>query len=90
MGYKKSKWIELCEVLLKNGFEISLYEARKSVSKYLTLKRDDKEFKIRFSNHKPIKRREEKGDCDFFVGISNSTVTTTHDALDAVKLHFKR
>jgi len=90
MGYKKAKWIELCEVLLKNGFEISLYEARNTVSKYLTLKRDGKEFKVRFSNHKPSKWKEDIGDCDFFVGIANTTTTTTRDALDAVKTHFKR
>jgi len=89
-GHKKAKWIELCEVLLKNGFEIHLYEAQQTVSKYLTLKRDGKEFKVRFSNHKPSKWKEENGDCDFFVGIANTTITTTRDALDAIKVHFKR
>lgn len=87
--YGKQKWIIFAEELLHKGFKISLYEARRTFSKYLTVEKDGKYFKVRFSNHKPIKERELNNDCDFFVGVTNFKVTTTEDALDAVYKFFK-
>ena len=68
-GYKKQKWIEFCEVMLAEGYQVSLYEARETVSKYVTVTDPilGVGFKVRFSNHKPIKQREVERDCDFFV-----------------------
>ena len=65
--YGKAKWIIFAEELLHKGFKISLYEARRTFSKYLTVEKDGKYFKVRFSNHKPIKERELNNDCNFFV-----------------------
>lgn len=87
--YGKQKWIIFAEELLNKGYKISLYEARRTFSKYLTVEKGEKQFKVRFSNHKPIKEREENNDCDFFVGVTNYKVTTTEDALDAVYKYFK-
>lgn len=88
-GYAKQKWIFFCEVMLEREFRVSLYEARRTFSKYLTVTQAGRAgtFKVRFSNHKPIASREAAGDCDFFVGVSNQTVTTTEQAIQAV-LHF--
>lgn len=86
--YGKAKWIMFAEELLKKGFRVSLYEARRTFSKYLTVEKDGEKFKVRFSNHKPNKEREEHCDCDFFVGVSNYKVTTTEDAFDAVYKYF--
>lgn len=84
-GHSKQKWIEFCEHILRiKGLTITLYEARKTFSKYLTISDGKRRFKVRFSNHKPIKHREVKGDCDFFVGITNLSITRTEDALEAV------
>ncbi len=83
-GYSKQKWIQFCEIMLRRGYAVSLYEARRTVSKYVTVSDGKKSFKVRFSNHKPICEREERGDCDFFVGRTNYTVTTTKDAILAV------
>lgn len=89
-GYPKAKWIEFCEYLLSlKCFEVFLYEARKTFSKYITVIQSDKEFKVRFSNHKPIAYRELNGDCDFFVGITNLSITTTKDAILAVNNFFR-
>lgn len=44
--------------------------------------------RVRFSNHKPIERREDAGDCDFFVGVANRKTTTTAQALEAVRWFF--
>lgn len=90
--YPKQKWVEFCEVLMERGFVLTLYEARKTVSKYITvrhIKCPKKSFKVRFSNHKPSRYREVAKDCDFFVGITHLKTTTTKDALDAVFEYFK-
>ena len=87
-GYGKTKWIEFSETLLKAGFTVTLYEAKNTYSKYLTIIREEKRFKVRFSNHKPNKTKEELNDCDFFVGVCNLKTTTTNDALWAVKEYF--
>lgn len=84
-GFPKPKWIEFCEVMIDLGFKLHMYEARKTVSKYITVINGDKKFKVRFSNHRPIKERESNGDCDFFVGITNFKVTNTDQAIEAVK-----
>lgn len=88
LGYEKQKWVTFCEILLEQGFKLSLYEARQTLSKYITIRRGDKAFKVRFSNHRPNKKREAAMDCDFFVGVNNQTTTTTADALIAVKAFF--
>ena len=84
-GYAKPKWIEFCEFALNAGLEISLYEAKRTASKYITLKDGHRSFKVRFSNHKPIAAREARRDCDFFVGVTNQTITTTSQAIAAVQ-----
>lgn len=83
-GYPVSKWITFCETLLDNGFQVYLYEAKETKSKYVTVKKHYKEYRVRFSDHKPNKIRELQGDCDFFVGITHTGVRTTADALVAV------
>lgn len=90
-GYGKAKWIEFCEKMMAEGYYLKLYEARKTVSKYITvIKPDDPshKFKVRFSNHRPIKHREVSGDCDFFVGVTNLGVTTTEMAIEATLQFF--
>lgn len=85
-GFGKQKWVEFCEELIRRGYVCQLYEARRTVSKYITVKRPDdhsRSFKVRFSNHKPIRYREEAGDCDFFVGMTHLGVSTTQQALKA-------
>lgn len=89
-GYSVQKWIAFCSRLLALGFDVSLYEARQTFSKYVTVSDGQKRFKVRFSNHRPIKRREEMGDCDFFVGVANYQTTTTAQALAATLKHFGR
>jgi hypothetical protein len=87
-GYAKQKWISFCERVMGAGLKVSLYEARATVSKYITVSDGRRQFKVRFSNHRPIKAREADGDCDFFVGVCNSITTTTDQAADAVRQFF--
>lgn len=68
-GYSSPKYLDFCEAMLDIGYRVTLYEARETVSKYVTVYgAGDTEFKVRFSNHLPNRTREIRGDCDFFVG----------------------
>lgn len=80
-GYPVPKWVQFCEAMLAKGYTVTLYEARKTVSKYLFVYNAGQRFKVRFSNHKPGRQRQQNRDCDFFVGVSNGLVTTTADAI---------
>lgn len=90
-GYGKPKWIEFCEVMLHHGLSMTLYEARQTVSKYITVRSPEngRAFKVRFSNHRPNYRRETEGDCDFFVGRTHLGVTTTVQAIKATLEFFE-
>ena len=85
--YGKQAWIRFCERMMSEGFVCELYEARQTVSKYVTVIDCERKFKVRFSNHKPIHAREVRGDCNFFVGITNLGTTNTSQAI-AEALYF--
>ena len=68
--YEKPKYLRFILRMLREGWEVKLYVANK-VSKYVFVYKGDKIYKIRFSNHKPIIKRELDNDCDFYAGISN-------------------
>lgn len=91
-GYQPAKWIGFCKVMMGKGFYVKLYEARHTLSKYITVidpKDSRRQFKVRFSNHKPNKGKEVEGDCDFFVGVTNLGVTTTEMAITATNQFFE-
>lgn len=86
--YPTAKWIEFCRAMLAYNYIVFLYEARETKSKYVTVVFRGHEFKVRFSDHKPIYDREMKGDCDFFVGVTHTGVRTTEDAVQAATEYF--
>lgn len=88
-GYPPLKWVEFATTLMGEGLSCTLYEARRTVSKYITVSDGRRQFKVRFSNHRPIPARELSGDCDFFVGKTNLAVTNTAMALAATRNFFK-
>jgi len=81
-GYSVPKWIIFCKELIKNGWEVSLYRSKSTVSKYVFIKKDDKKYKVRFSNHKANRQKEDTGDCNFYVGVGNKGVITTEQLLE--------
>ena len=88
--FKKPKWVEFCEHFINvPELTMKLYEARQTNSKYITIFFKDQTYKVRFSDHKPIKSREEQGDCDFFVGITHLGVRNTDMAILAVQTWLK-
>lgn len=87
-NYPKAKWIEFCETVLGFGLEMTIYEARETVSKYITIYGGGDWYVVRFSNHKPNRQREKSGDCDFFVGVNHGFVSNSTQALAAVREYF--
>ena len=70
-NYSKPKYIEFIEFIeffYNLGFEVGFYRAKTTVSKYVFVKKGDKEIKIRFSNHLPNLLKEEQKDSDYYVG----------------------
>lgn len=76
-----SKWIQYCRFMLAAGYTVHLYEARQTVSKYVTTSHGGAQYVVRFSNHKPNKRREMNHDCDMFVGVTHTGSRTMDDAI---------
>ena len=87
-GYSVPKYLQFCAWVLDQGMVATIYEARETRSKYITIKANGAQYKVRFSNHPPSKRRELRGDCDFFVGRTHTGVRTTEDAKKAVEKFF--
>ena len=86
--YSMPKWIQFCDQCMALGFELRIYDSRSSVSKYIWVSKQsapDKEYKVRFSNHKPSRCKEMVNDCDFYVGISHGKVCTMWDVLRELK-----
>lgn len=86
--YPKLKWIEFCEVMLGLGFTLTVYEARETASKYITVRSEGRSFKVRYSNHPPAYNRLICDDCDFFVGKTQRFTTNTRQAIEAVRRFF--
>lgn len=87
-GFPKAKWVQFCERLLREGLCLTLYEAKRTHSKYVTVTRGDRVFKVRFSDHRPIRSRELAGDCDVFVGKTHTGWRTTQYAIDSTLTFF--
>ncbi len=89
MGYAPPKYLQFIEAMLIAGYKVSLHEAYETHSKYVTVHGGhDLQFKVRFSNHKPIYQREIAKDCDFFVGVTHTGTRTTAMAIAATKEYF--
>jgi hypothetical protein len=86
-----AKWIEFCAEMIGLGFRVILYEARETVSKYITVvdpTDSRRRYKVRFSNHPPHRSRFESSDCDFFVGKTPSYTTNSRQAIEATRRFF--
>ena len=87
-GWDAPKWTLFVVRMLDEGFTVSVYEAITTRSKYVTVTKGQKSYKVRFSNHKPNKGQELGGDSDFYVGVTHTGVRTTDDAIKATLEHF--
>jgi hypothetical protein len=68
--------------MLEKGWQIALHRAQTTRSKYLYIKKDKLNYKIRFSDHKASFNQETKKDCDYYVGVGNYGVITTEQLIE--------
>ena len=80
--YKPPKYYFFMKTMLEHGYQVKLYQA--GVSKYVFIIKNDIVYKIRFSNHRPIKEKELENDCDFYVGISHLQASKTEDIINKI------
>jgi hypothetical protein len=87
--YPTPKYLLFIRNAIDAGLEVGLHRAVTTRSKYVFVYHGQQRYKVRFSDHKPAYEREQAGDCDFFVGVANKTVTTTEQAWNATMRHFQ-
>lgn len=78
--FSTPKYLVFAKKALESKFRIGMYFAEITRSKYIYVRWHEFTYKIRFSDHAPNRIKEESGDCDFFVGVTNFNVTTSEDA----------
>lgn len=78
--YTTPKYLTFCKCMIEKGWKVRMYKAE-TVSKYIFVEKDNKIFKIRFSNHKPSIFKELQEDSDYYVGVSNKQVLTTEEII---------
>lgn len=83
--YPTPKYLLFMLEMSKCGFEVSLHKSKSTVSKYIYLRKGDKQYKVRFSNHRSNFRHELEADCDFYVGVGNMGVKTTETVIKEIK-----
>lgn len=86
--YPCPKWLIFCKLFIDEGFDVRVYFAKKTVSKYCYIRLGKKCYKVRFSNHSPSDRKVITGDCDFFVGRTRYGITSTEDAIFSTRKFF--
>jgi hypothetical protein len=84
--YSTPKYLLFIRELLREGWEVRLYEVGRS--KYVFVTKDEFIFKIRFSDHKPIYWKQKENDCDFYVGISHKKIFTTDQIIQKIKAKY--
>jgi hypothetical protein len=81
-GYPECpKWVQFAEAAIKDGWEVKLYRARTTLSKYLFICKGAEQYKIRYSNHRPSYLKEEVADSDFYVGVHHKGCITTEELM---------
>lgn len=86
--YPTPKYLLFIQRALEANFRVYLIRAKTTHSKYVHVRFKNKVYKVRFSDHKPNYSSEEQESCNFFVGVTNLTVTTTEDAWKAMNKYF--
>jgi hypothetical protein len=88
--YTVPQWLNFGTFFLALGYVVHVHQAKTTVSRYVTVCAGPQQFRVRFSDHRPARVRQEAGDCDFYVGHSHGEVTTTSEAIRATLKFFKQ
>lgn len=83
-GWEVPKWLLAKDFFSELNLRVAVVKAKTTRSKYIYIWKDNKQVKIRYSDHAPNPNQEAKGDSDFYVGKSNSRTTSTEYVLPQV------
>lgn len=86
---EKPIWVEFCEVLIDDGFEVFVYLPEKITSVYVTFVKNHKMQIARFSDHLPRQENWLKGEVDYYVGPKKLGMLDEQEVLDAVGIYFR-
>ncbi len=86
----KPKWVRFCENLLNEGYTVLLYLAVNTESKYLTLIKNNKMLKIRYSEHSPKLDNYIRGDIKFYIGPGDKGMYSEREVLNATRIYFRK
>ena len=82
-------WVQLCDAIIALGLRVSIYDSKSTVSKYIEVYRENHKncFKIRISNHAPVRGSRNFEPSDFYVGANfpDEKWNNWKDALAKVK-----
>lgn len=81
--YSVAKYLLFMKTMLERGWVVKIYKA--GVSKYVFVEKGNTLYKVRFSNHKPLYGREVADDCDFYIGVSHTQISTTEQILSKLE-----
>ena len=87
---KKPKWVKFCESLLSNKYIVFLDCLARTGSVYLTVLKNNKMVRIRYSNHWPRLNTWLKGKVDYFVGPEFLGMISEHEMLNILKMRFRK
>lgn len=85
---KKPLWVKFCERLLNKNFTIFLYLSPNTNSVYLTIVKNSKILKVRYSDHAPNVANWIRSDVDLFVGPASKGLTSEREVLNAIFTFF--
>lgn len=83
-GYEVPRWLLAKDFFSELNLKVKVVKSRTTKSKYLYISNRYKEIKLRYSDHAPNPSQEASGDSDFYVGKSNSNITSTEYVLPQV------
>lgn len=86
---EKPEWVEFCELLMNNNYNVFLYLSKKTKSVYLSIVKNRKMVKIRFSDHTPNFQEWLKGDIDFCLGDKRKGMLSKSEVLDILNIYFR-
>ena len=87
--YNKPKWVLFTEELLDNQFTVIMCLSSTTDSVYLTVMKNNKMLKIRYSNHAPNMQAYLDGKFDFCIGPTDKGMLNERMVLNAIKLFFR-
>lgn len=84
---KKPRWVKFCEKLLNKNYIVFLSYVAKSI--YITVIKNNKMVKLRYSNHLPKFESFMDGKIDYYVGYGEDFFISQNEILNILELRFK-